>query len=408
MLKSKTLHFFSQLCYLDAVPAMDKGSGMTVATMADYYLTEPLGMAYINNRFSDIPEESVLWSDFLETASPEFSEWLIEDIFDDNRPGQTGFYGCTYRSPEGESVVAFRGSELLGNRYYKNDYVTDLALSYLSPTPQQARVDDYWARYGRTRYGELAVTGHSLGGNLALYAAIMAPARIREQITICAAFNAPGFNKEFIEKQRDRVAAAAPCIVLYQNKFDPVSSMLDNVVPPAVIASRVDPTAQDEATIRDIFYPHSNFMYETDEYGELIADPSEEKCSFCNMVHTLSDLFQLLPKKTRKDICDAALAALYAAPSPEKRARYMLDAVLKYMAHHEDEMRVSGLDSAVLAYAAAMMDGMPVHALYKPLVAGKGKGKTQAPSLVRALMIVIGMFGDLASGKKALANTNIR
>lgn len=342
-------HFFSQLVYLNTVPAMGVGRRVHVGDLAGYYLNNPVGKQYLSARFNSASREYPLWLDFLERSAAPYRDWLITDILDDNAPDQTGFYSCTYLGPMGERIVAFRGSELLGNRRYQNDYRADLALAYTTVTPQQVMVDKYWRKFGESGSGSLAVTGHSLGGNLAVHGALCAPPAIRRRIASCHAYNAPGFCREYIREHREDIGALGERIALYQNKYDPVSSMLDNVREPVVVRSLFIPSEQEDTGVAELFYPHSNFMYETDESGLLRPEEKNEKCGFCRAAGALADLFQLLPAAIRRDLAELVLKALYSAPSGKNDVRYAVEATLEYISRGE------GIGAAAVLYGAELL-----------------------------------------------------
>jgi len=356
LISTSAIHFCSQMAYLDTVPAMAREGPATVGVLAAYYLKDEVGRVYLRSRFGDIPKEYDYWLDFLEREAEQYRDWQVVDVMNDNTAAQTGFYGCTFLGPDGQRVVAFRGSEMLGNRKYRNDYETDLALSYMDPTPQQRKVEDYWSRYGRVDYNGLAVTGHSLGGNLAAYGVVRAPAHIRKSIQCCLAFNAPGFSREFVEKNAESLQALEGKLVLYQNKYDPVSSLLTNPVDPVIVASVFLPEEQETLGLQELFYPHSNFVYQTDSQGELVLEPDGKKSRFCELAHHLSELFMRLPRFVRKDISRVILETLYSTPADEKRGRYVLEALTGYIAHNELFGESDHLDGAAVAFAARMLE----------------------------------------------------
>jgi len=381
------IHCFSQLVYLDAPPGMSPNETVTVGELAAYYLDNPAGRQRLLARFEKIPREYGEWLRFLREGVAPYSSWKIADIFDDNQPYQSGLYGCCYRSPAGARVVSFRGSELLGNPRHRNDYETNLALAYQSPTPQQAKVDAYWARFGAnyTDDAPLAVTGHSLGGNLAVYGAIMAPEAIRRRLTACLSFNAPGFPAGFRKKNKPVISELGSRLVLYQNKHDPVSSLLENVVPPVVVASKFQPSREDAPGVADILYPHSNFMFLTGDAGNFILDEAGEKCRFCKMVHLLSDLLMLLPRETREALSHTVLDVLYGsgkAAIPEVLGRFLTQEA------HQAEPGENSISALARAADMAAKEGYSVPELFR-LVAG---GEPVFTALVHTLLILLECF----------------
>lgn len=106
---------------------------------------------------------------------------------------QTQFAAMTFLLPTGTLVVAFRGTDdsLIG---WKEDF--NMAFTY--PVPAQKQAADYLERVGALWNGEIVLTGHSKGGNLAIYAAMNAPDAIKDRITRIYTLDGPGFSPEVI------------------------------------------------------------------------------------------------------------------------------------------------------------------------------------------------------------------
>jgi hypothetical protein len=349
-------HFCSQFVYLNPPPRWD-GVSVTVGEMARFYGETPVGQRMLTLRFQKIPQELEQWRDFVAGEALAFGDWRLTQVLDDNGTAQSGFYGCSFLSPTGERIVAFRGSELLGNPDFRNDYESDFALAYTFPTPQQAMVEQYWRRFPAD--GETLVTGHSLGGNLALYGAISAPPTIRRQIVGCYAFNAPGFCGEYIASRTAALEEVGERLYLLQNRYDPVSSLLRNVAEPLIIASKETPRElekeEDEGLLQSLFYPHSNFLYETDENGILIPAETQKKSAFCRAVNLLTEKLLLLPVEARKDLAETLLDALYGTPSGTDPADHVLTKFTSLTAHNHRFGAGAGLELAGNIFAGAAM-----------------------------------------------------
>ncbi|MCL2068684.1 MAG: DUF2974 domain-containing protein, partial [Oscillospiraceae bacterium] len=324
------VHTMSQLVYLDTAPAMYRGGILNIERFCGYYLDEPDGKAFLRMRFGNIESEYLHWKELLGTAAQVYGDWAITDILNDNAPLQSGFYGCAFKSPDGPDVLAFRGSEMLGNPLYKNDYKNDLALGYEPKTPQHKMLDRFWWRIDPAAYSRgFYVTGHSLGGNLALYAAVTLPERVRGGLISCVAFNAPGFNHEFIRENAEGIGKAKALTVSIQNEYDIVSSLLESPVEPLIASSQIHPG--NAPAIVDIMYPHSNFMFARDENGGFIKSESGEKSRLCKLIERISGMFLRLPRIIRHEVCGLVLDELYREPSPEQAKRYALVALSKYL-----------------------------------------------------------------------------
>lgn len=71
-------------------------------------------------------------------------------------------------------------------------------MAFTYPVPAQKQAADYLERVGALWNGEIVLTGHSKGGNLAIYAAMNAPDAIKDRITRIYTLDGPGFSPEVI------------------------------------------------------------------------------------------------------------------------------------------------------------------------------------------------------------------
>ena len=130
-------------------------------------------------------------------ANPRFSDiemGAFLEQFDGDE--QTQFAAVTYRLPSGMLVVAFRGTDdsLVG---WKEDF--NMAFQY--PVPAQVTAADYLARVAELwKDVPIVLTGHSKGGNLAVYAAANVPSEIQERITVVYSHDGPGFDEVFFDE----------------------------------------------------------------------------------------------------------------------------------------------------------------------------------------------------------------
>ena len=110
---------------------------------------------------------------------------------------QTQFAAATYRLPSGMLVVAFRGTDdsLVG---WKEDF--NMAFQY--PVPAQVTAADYLARVAELwKDVPIVLTGHSKGGNLAVYAAIKGGKHIQNRLRAVYNFDGPGFNEDMVKQE---------------------------------------------------------------------------------------------------------------------------------------------------------------------------------------------------------------
>lgn len=122
-------------------------------------------------------------------ASPRFRDIGIayyEQDFDETREKQ--FCAMTFFLNADTSYLAFRGTDatLVG-------WKEDLNMAFLTPVPSQEAALSYVHTVSKLVRGRLLLGGHSKGGNLAVYAAMMSPPRLQNRIAGIYSHDGPGF-----------------------------------------------------------------------------------------------------------------------------------------------------------------------------------------------------------------------
>lgn len=127
----------------------------------------------------------------------KYGKWIMKDIGDDNV--NSGFYSCLIETSMDSAIIAFRGSE--SEEQFAKDWIgADMGLIRTSLTRQQAMASLYM-EYIHYYYGykNYATTGHSLGGNLSVHAAITAPFNLQRSISQVMNYDGPGFSEEYLQ-----------------------------------------------------------------------------------------------------------------------------------------------------------------------------------------------------------------
>ena len=104
------------------------------------------------------------------------------------------FSAVTFLLRDGTAVVTYRGTDdtLVG-------WKEDINMCFLPVVPAQQKAVEYLTSIAEKYKGKLIVTGHSKGGNLAVYAAVHADAAIRERIVSVYSNDGPGFGKNILD-----------------------------------------------------------------------------------------------------------------------------------------------------------------------------------------------------------------
>lgn len=144
-------------------------------------------------------------------ASPRFRDIGIayyEQDFDETREKQ--FCAMTFFINADTAYLAFRGTDstLVG---WKEDF----NMAFLTPVPSQEAALSYTLTVTKFFRGRLMLGGHSKGGNLAVYAAMMSPPRLQNRIVSIYSHDGPGFRDNIFESAgylriKDRIHKTLP------------------------------------------------------------------------------------------------------------------------------------------------------------------------------------------------------
>lgn len=95
------------------------------------------------------------------------------------------------------TYVAYRGTDdtIIG-------WKEDLNMAFFTPIPAQQRGAEYLEAVGSCTRHNLYVGGHSKGGNLAIYSALMVSEKVKRKIISVHSFDGPGFKKEFVKAHK--------------------------------------------------------------------------------------------------------------------------------------------------------------------------------------------------------------
>ena len=144
-----------------------------------------------------------------------YDNWRIVGVGDDQNA--SGMYGCMIDDGRGDAIIAFRGSE--GDQILEDWGGADFGLLNNTETWQQAQAEEFTRRMYEEfgdQYDSYAFTGHSLGGNLAIDAAIDAPPGMRDRISQVVGLDSPGFSDEYWATHADGIREMEGRISHYQ------------------------------------------------------------------------------------------------------------------------------------------------------------------------------------------------
>lgn len=306
----------ADIVYLDLTPKLQKKydqGNLTIGEMADHY-QKSLGDL---EGYRDLFRSEAEFDQFKQTItnlsepSSKYHSWKINHIV--NKNDSTGFVAYTFEPKEGEAVITFRGSEAMDDpRHLNTDWDNNGTTLYKVETVQQAEAIEYLNTVGE-KYDHISVTGHSLGGNNSLAGSLLANGEIRDKIWAVRTFNAPGFNREFLIKNDERIAEMNSRIYEFQNEDDLVSSIMFNATDPIIIETNMK-TSDWRGRLLDpllkLTDSHSLRHMPADENGSLIRKEYQLKNPTNLFVANLTQGLQMLPNSLLGGLVDTTFAIL--------------------------------------------------------------------------------------------------
>lgn len=255
---------FTEITYFDLegiVPTVSEGGSITLAQMAESFFQLGRKNVSANGPRPQLMELLATSTRFRDVRVSRFSEQIDEQQ-------HLEFAAMTFSLETGTDYVAFRGTGDLLVGWREDFNMTFLrvpaqveAAAYLEQTLSQTKRPSY-------------VGGHSKGGNLAVYAAMMCPEHLQENIVAVYNNDGPGFCDELIEPEKYQAIEAkliriVPEFCVFGNLFNPAP-------PTKIIASSASGMSQ-----------HSGLSWqvEGDHFCEK-EDFAEQSKAISRIIHT--------------------------------------------------------------------------------------------------------------------------
>ncbi len=188
-----------------------------------------------------------------------------------------------YTDPKDESpVIAFRGT---GGT--KNAWQDNFEGAYLEDTYLQ-KVADEFVRNECAAYNDIVVTGHSKGGNLAMYVTVMEPDMAQK----CVSFDGQGFSDEFLEKYAGMIDRASSKIKSVSAYNDFVNILLTGIAGTCVYVANESSAAAAHSSVTllssNSFDDEGNFISTRDQ-GAVAASLDLVADGLCRRLSGLDD-----------------------------------------------------------------------------------------------------------------------
>lgn len=199
---------FSQLCYMHI--------GLAAPALGDDRRPEAIKELFKTELFSGIldevrdPESNRKLLTAL-CASPRYRDVKMAYFVDSiDRESEKQFCAVTFFLPTGEIYIAFRGTDatIVG---WKEDF----NMIFEETVPSQRSAFAYLENVASLTRQPIYIGGHSKGGNLALYSAVMAPEYIRKRIICVYNHDGPGLAQSVLNtgnyaRIKDRIKTTLP------------------------------------------------------------------------------------------------------------------------------------------------------------------------------------------------------
>lgn len=244
----------------------------------------------------------------LTKPTSKFHGWKVLNPCNHNE--SSGFVAYTFEPNDSQAdsfaVAAFRGSEDIRIPQNLPDWYNNATTVYAEYSVQQREALEY-IRTAAAQHKALDVTGHSSGGNMALTVTAASDRLIRNRIRICRAFNAPGFNQEFLDCHQEGLADARDKIEEYQNENDLVSSFLYNLSPPVIIRSTARGSS-DNSLLKPLNLDHHLLCFLQVKDGKLVRSDTGHKNVSAEILADLTQGLEKLPNPMLNGMVNMAFA----------------------------------------------------------------------------------------------------
>lgn len=197
------------------------------------------------------------------------------------------FAAMIFSLPElGYHQLVFRGTDdsVIG---WKEDF----QLTYSREIPAHRSAMTFLEDHFPNLSGRITVSGHSKGGNLALYSAVQSSTALREKIAELLLLDSPGLMKSLLEKPSYQELKAKMIVIRPQDSVVGVMLYWDR--PAQLVAAEGIGFAQHNALTWEVDLTTNDFVYE-DQPTELSQRLEE----------TFQEWIETLPNQQLKQVCD--------------------------------------------------------------------------------------------------------
>ncbi len=310
---------------------------------------------------------------------PRYAGMLLRDYVKEIDPeSEKQFCALTFKLPDGALVISFEGTDttLVG---WKEDF----NMSFESPVPAQTAACAYLERAAaRDETAPLMLTGHSKGGNLAVWAAAFSGEAARGRVEGVYSFDGPGLMDRDVETQE--YAQVSERIRAYLPQDSLVGMLMRRHEPAIVVKSGAFSVLQ-----------HDLFSWEVEEEAPAFVRLPQLSRRAQMRDSVLDEWLGGISLKERECFCDAVYRVLSADESHETlldlvrpdpgsalralRALMDIDPVTRKMIRRAlGSLFSGGAQSLMDAAREAVLDALPDGWIKKDEDEGENPDETEA------------------------------
>ncbi len=333
----------------------------------------------ILNGLDDTSPEIRYLKDKCNEENSEFYNLVLSDASVDEYNQPVALCFTNSEKPD-EAIISFRGTT-----DPKDDNGTEWADNFEGlnayDTQKQKEALDF---VERQPYGNITVTGHSKGGNKAMYVTVKS-----NKVTKCVSMDGQGFSKEFAKKYQSEIDQNAHKITNYSVDEDPVNALLFQL--PG--STQIYCDGGNGGSVPAIHGAENFFVL--DEYGNIKVDENGspiiisdvERSESSVMIHEFTVFVCNIASDEDKDQIVEFLAGLLTT---EDKVSYVfanidsLPLILAYLAKYMETYDISAENVSVLI--STLFGGVSIYGI-------------DVTNLISAL--VDGLKDDIANGSSA-------
>ena len=212
----------SELSYIhfeDLVYPSDTRTGVKLSALAERFFSMNYDSEYVG---APVSAEETIELFRAAAISRRFSGVILKGFINDvDLEEEKQFCAMTFVLTKATAAVVFRGTDdsIIG-------WKEDINMAVFTPIPSQKQGEEYLnSVVSQSKIKHIYVCGHSKGGNIATYAALMC--KYHDKIERVYSFDAPGFQADFVEKNKEN--PIVPKMVKYCPENTVVGAIFDTI-----------------------------------------------------------------------------------------------------------------------------------------------------------------------------------